>query len=629
VSRSRLTSVLDWLALGSLILALTIYLAGGFTFRFGGVRATARTPHRALLVAVALISLRYALDQRTRPLDNAPALWHWVRDRLYDPHADLTNPERGGSAVRRRLLAAGGFAAFVPLLLHQQLRHMDSVSDLGDPLFSIWRIGWVYHQLTGGPGALFDANIFYPEPLALAYSDSMLLPAFTVAPFLALGIHPVTSYNVVLVASFWASAFAAFLLVDHLTGSARAAFVSGLLFGFYPYRFEQYNHFELLMTYCMPLCLLALHRFVATCRMREGLLAATWAAAQLYSAMYYAVFLMWYAGTVFAAQCFLTRPPIQRLAGPALISCVLALLLAAPLVATYRAAGLGPRGVHEATVYSATVADYLRPHPSSAMWGRQAVVGQKGERALFPGVMALVLAAIALIPPLGVTRVVYTIALLVIFEISRGYNGVIYPSLYDWLPFMRGLRVPARSGILVGLTLAILAGFGVRRVLQGRSVWLARGLLVAMIAAIAVDVRPALTLERVWSQPPPIYGSIGTSAVLAEFPLGGSPGAWLLTDTAQMYFSLWHWASLINGYSGHLPATYDAFQNAMRDFPDASTIQELRVHGATHVTVNCALFRSGCPELLEKVDALPDFQLLVSAEWQRWPVRLYALKPAQ
>jgi hypothetical protein len=32
-------------------------------------------------------------------------------------------------------------------------------------------------------------------------------------------------------------------------------------------------------------------------------------------------------------------------------------------------------------------------------------------------------------------------------------------------------------------------------------VWLARSLLAAVIAAIAVDVRPALTLERVWSQP--------------------------------------------------------------------------------------------------------------------------------
>jgi hypothetical protein len=85
---------------------------------------------------------------------------------------------------------------------------------------------------------------------------------------------------------------------------------------------------------------------------------------------------------------------------------VLALLLAAPLVATYRAAGLGHRRVHEATVYSATFADYL-DHIRAVRRGSQAVEGHQGERALFPGVMILVLAAIALIPPLGVTRLVH------------------------------------------------------------------------------------------------------------------------------------------------------------------------------------------------------------------------------
>ena len=37
---------------------------------------------------------------------------------------------------------------------------MDSVPDLGDPLFSIWRIGWVYHKLGGDPRPLFSPNIF-------------------------------------------------------------------------------------------------------------------------------------------------------------------------------------------------------------------------------------------------------------------------------------------------------------------------------------------------------------------------------------------------------------------------------------------------------------------------------------
>ena len=134
--------------------------------------------------------------------------------------------------------------------------------------------------------------------------------------------------------------------------------------------------------------------------------------------------------------------------------------------------------------------------------------------------MILLLAAVALIPPLGVTRAAYAGALLVAFEMSRGFNGVFYPHLYEWLPFFRGLRVPARASILVGLTLALLAGFGVRRLLAGRSVWLQRGVLAALVVAIAVDLRPVLRLEPVWLEPPPIYGLVSGARMssLPSFP---------------------------------------------------------------------------------------------------------------
>ena len=47
----------------------------------------------------------------------------------------------------------------------------------------------------------------------------MLLPALTTAPFLAVGMHPVVAYNLVMVLSFIASAFAMYLLAERLTGS--------------------------------------------------------------------------------------------------------------------------------------------------------------------------------------------------------------------------------------------------------------------------------------------------------------------------------------------------------------------------------------------------------------------------
>jgi hypothetical protein len=549
-----------------------------------------------------------------------------TRARLYRGDADSLIPLPPASAWRRRAIAGLGFCGFAAVLLLPQLRRMDSVPDLGDPLFSIWRIGWVHHQLVGDPRPLFSANIFHPHPDTLTYSDAMLLPALTTVPFLALGLHPVVAYNVVLVCSFVASALAMYLLVERLTGSAGAAFVSGLLFGFYPYRFEHYSHFELQMTYCMPLALLALHRFLTTTRARDAIAAAVLTVAQLYSSMYYAVFFTFYTAALVSILGLLTRPPVRKLGAPFAIGAALALLLAWPLARTYSAADLGDREVPTVGFYSATASDYLRAHQRSAMWANQGLPGRQVERALFPGVMALLAAAIALVPPVGATRVAYAGALLVAFEISRGFNGLLYGHLYEWLPFVRGLRVPARSSILVGLSLAVLAGYGVRRLLAGRSRLATRAALGVLTAAIAIDLRPVLRLQPVWPDPPPIYGLVAGArdAILAEFPFGGRHVRFA-ADVPFMYFSLWHWARMINGYSGRHPPGHLEFEAAMREFPREPTIGLLRTRGATHVSVNCALYRAGCEQMLQTLDAMPEFRLVSSGKWQGQPVRLYQL----
>ena len=296
-------------------------------------------------------------------------------------------------------------------------------------------------------------------------------------------MHPVVAYNLVMILSFIASAFAMYLLAERLTGSRAASFVAGLLFGFYPYRFEHYSHFELQMTYCMPLALLALHRFLTSARTRD---AVAFASAGRRAALLARCTTPSSSRSMprrsLAFLCLLQRPPLRRMLGPAVIAGALALALAVPLARTYSSARLGDRDVATVTYYSATAADYLRAHPRSATWGNHTLPGRMPERALFPGVMILLLAAVALIPPPRRRRARRTPARSSSPSRCRaGFNSVFYPYLYEWLPFIRGLRVPARASILVGLTLALLAGFGVRRLLAGRSAWLQRGVLAVLV----------------------------------------------------------------------------------------------------------------------------------------------------
>lgn len=526
---------------------------------------------------------------------------------------------------RRAVCASLGIGLGVGVLLHDQIRQPYAVPDLGDPLFSMWRIGWVNHQLATDPAHLFDANIFYPERLTLTLSDPMILPALMAAPLAALGVHPVVVYNLLLLSGFWLSGIATYLLVERLTGSARGAFIAGLMYACYSFRLEHYSHLELQMTQWMPLGLIALHLLFATGRPRYAIALALAGVAQLYSSMYYAVFFLVYAAVIGAGLFAIHRPALGRLMVALVAGGIVAALLAQPLVRPFvEAAPLkGDRSIEEIKSYSAAPFDYLRTHVRSATW-RDRMPPPAAERALFPGLAPLVLATIGVAPPFSAIRIVYAAGLLVCYDASLGFGGWVYPSLHKWLAPVRGLRVPARFGILVGLTLAILAGFGARRVLQRcrrkTAGWLA---VAGMATVILIDAWPALALVPVWKAPPPIYGFLPANqdVVLAEFPVLDDP----VLNMPFMYFSLWHWRPMVNGYSGFLPVLYLRLIPDFVEFPRGNSPAVLRRLGVTHVIINCGLRYAPCEETRTLMRQSADLRIVREERWEDEQVELFEL----
>jgi hypothetical protein len=616
--RRHIVIILDVLMAGLIILAATIAHGGGFIVRFAGIRISFGTPTRALLWLGMAVVIRRALGRGIGPLGIGRAQW-----RRLAPSSDPFLVRAPEGFWRRTAFASLGIALALAILLHDQLLHMFSVPDLGDPLFSMWRIGWVTHQIVTDPVHLFDTNIFYPERLTLTLSDPMILPALTAAPLLALGVHPVLAYNLLFLSGLWLSGIATYLLVERLTGSPRAAFVAGLMYACYSYRFDHYSHLELQMTQWMPPGLLALHLFLSTGRWPYAIALALAAVAQLYSSMYYAVFFLVYLTMIGIGLLIIHRPPIRRLVLPVAASITIAALLAIPIARAFLAAqpAKGERGVDEVTLYSATPIDYLRAHIYSGLW-RNRMLPAAPERTLFPGAAPLALGAIGLAPPLGAMRLAYTAGLLVSFDGSLGLNGVLYPYLYRWLAPVRGLRAPARFGAIVGLTLSIFAGFGARRVLRWcRSRMCEHAVFAALIAFVMIDAWPVLTLRPVWTEPPTIYNALkGTPGViLAETPMLGDETG----NIPFMYFSLWHWSPMVNGYSGFIPRSYADLRKEMATFPSAEGIAALRRRGVTHVTVNCALGYPGCDKLRGEMRYSPYLRLIADTQWQRGPVQLY------
>jgi len=116
---------------------------------------------------------------------------------------------------------------------------------------------------------------------------------------------------------------------------------------------------------------------------------------------------------------------------------------------------------------------------------------------------------------------------------------------------------------------------------------------------------------------------------LAEFPLRAHIGQFT-ENLPFMYFSLWHWRNMINGYSGFTPRDYPGLVDRVEDIPSAPAVDALQAAGVTHVTMNCALYasREGCRQLMADVDRSPRFRKVASSLWHGGQVALYELEAA-
>ena len=102
-----------------------------------------------------------------------------------------------------------------------------------------------------------------------------------------------------------------------------------------------------------------------------------------------------------------------------------------------------------------------------------------------------------------------------------------------------------------------------------------------------VEAWPELPLKPVWTEPPPVDQTLKhrSRVAIAEFPLPQDE----TLNTPYMYFSLWHWTPMVNGYSGFIPNSYKELRSDMARFPSDDAVAALRRRGVTYVTLNCGL----------------------------------------
>src|SRR5262245_55398394 len=238
-------------------------------------------------------------------------------------------------------------------------------ADLGGPAFNCWTMAWtsgrILKVLQGDFSALahfWNGNIFYPEPLTLAYSEHLFAQSIQILPVYAVTGNILLSYNLLFIATFALSGYAAYLLVRDLTGEPWAALLAGLAFAYAPYRLGQFSHLQVLTSYWMPLALFGLHRYFATGRPRALAGGAVALVMQNLSCGYYLLFFPPFVGAYCLYEITQRRLLRDRRVWMNLGMAAAAVMLATwPFVRPYlqlrEQSGLGIRSREEIAMFSA------------------------------------------------------------------------------------------------------------------------------------------------------------------------------------------------------------------------------------------------------------------------------------
>ena len=466
----------------------------------------------------------------------------------------------------------------------------NALPNVDDAYFSVWRLAWFAHQLPRDPLHLFDANVFSPTPGTLAFSDAMLLVSALGAPAIWSGIGPAMVHNLLLAAAFVSSMWFAFLLVRDLTRSSAAGWIAAIIFGFAPYRITHIGHLELQWVMWMPLSLWLLHRLMAAPTAGRALALGGAVACQALSSIYYGAFLSLYlcvAFVILAAVNPAARRRAITVAPLAVLPLLVVVLIYGPPYSRSREHH-GPRAPSEIAEYSATPADFLRVPPNNWLRGRQNSGPAPEERTLFPGTVAVALAAAAFVPPIAPPAWLYLGLTALSVDLAMGTNGVLFPVLHRVAPPVTSLRSPARFGALVLLSIAVLAALGVDRIAQARPRAVGWLIAVATVVCLIEYWSGPISLRPNQNSPTDAHRFLASQpagTVVLEMPLPKPDALWLYETTYQVR-SIHHWQPLVNGYSGFAPPEYARTIAMLRGFPDDTSIARLRELNVRFVLLN-------------------------------------------
>jgi len=312
-------------------------------------------------------------------------------------------------AVSKRKTIAAELAAFAFYLALAvcftwplAIRLSTGVSDQGDPLLNAWILEWDCYALAHQPLHLFNAPIFAPAHLALAYSENMLGVALPLFPAWLAGAGAITLHSLGMLLGFTLSGYGAFVLARLIARNTAAALIAGIFHAFVSFRISHIPHVQIISSGWLPLILAALIAFHRNPSRRN---AALFTAALVMNGLTNIYWLMFSSVAVvltiwlFAIAERRDKTYRRRL----FVAIVAAIVILLPVLAPYAIVSNEyhmKRMGGDALSGSASWTDWLVPAPNHRFYANLVDADlARAERTLFPGFLPLLLLFCAAVVP--------------------------------------------------------------------------------------------------------------------------------------------------------------------------------------------------------------------------------------
>jgi hypothetical protein len=437
------------------------------------------------------------------------------------------------------------------------------MADGGDGFNNVWGLWWVKTALLAGQWPWWTDRLFAPDGVSL-YFHTLAFPLGVLSlPFQL--VFPITvAHNVVVVTTFVLGGLAVYGLVRSWVADERAAFLAGSLYTFSPFHFAQgIGHLSLIAVFWLPFYVWALLRACRTGAVRHAAVAGAVLVGALLTD-YYATLYCLLLTPLIAWWQRSWRAPL----GSLIAAGVLGLPFALPMLRTWLTVPFV--GAHNATAASADLLAWFVPGPNS-LWApvsepvwRAFSLTVPSESGLYLGIVPLVIVALswyAGVP--GVPALVFGAGLFALLAMGPwlhvgGWISSV-PLPYQLLqPFLKLAGVPARTGVVVYLGLALAVGIGTAALWRRRTPRQRWAIFVVLLGLLLLDYAPQ-PYQTALYHVPAFYVELGrqpdegeTLMDLPPHPHGAFP--------AGMLYQTVHGRRLLGGHLARFPkAQFESF----------------------------------------------------------------------